>query len=358
MNNKSLISIALVLSIVGVSIYLSSSQQEELVDDEVLLPTEITSVGNKISSSDSEEKVFPKFITNSKKIAKVTQKTKNDELPNELNADFLFFLNNIKDNNLENISREERENIVKFLQDQGKDLKLEYSTILEVYKSNISKESKKFLLDLLSEIGSYDSAQLITKVLDLKDNIPDSKKKAIEDLVNNPNIDFHQDVSVALLEYYNNTKNKMYKPTVTSGILKIGSNKEVKNIIERLNNPSNADEVEYISDAMKGVKKDETTNLIYKAYNDEKNTQVLKKAAITALPDIANRSAILSLYDWSTKTSDVEEVKRLLTTLREKNPDSIRIVREELFENGSEFTSQKVRREVDTIFTPKEKKIN
>lgn len=302
-----------------------------------------------VQSKIEDKKIIPK-----KRLKKETKKNKTKPVLVNLDTDVEFFLYQAKNDDLHNILREDIDKIISKLQDIGENHQVEYEAILNLYKSNISNDRKIFLASILGEIGTYESASTLTKILDL-DNDSSSliyeNTRAIKNLIYNDKTGkINSDVSSALMEYWKNSDNTTYKPIVATAILKIGNLKESKKIINMLNEPTDNDEVDYISNAMKKIRNEKTTAYLYKKYNSEDSSEVLKNASIEALPYIANKTATLSLYDWSSKTSDIDKVKQYFEIIKQRNPNAEMIVKEELFANKSEFEFPKVKVAIERIF--------
>jgi len=186
-----------------------------------------------VQSKAEDKKIVPK--------KSIKKETKPKPVLANLDKDVEFFLNQVKNDDLHNISREDIDRIISQLQNIGQNNKVEYKAILDLYKSNISDGSKIFLASLLGEIGTYESASTLTKILDLdSDNssIVYENTRAIENLIYNDKTGkINDDVSSALMEYWENSDDVTYKPIVTNAIFKIGNKKESENIINKLNEP-------------------------------------------------------------------------------------------------------------------------
>lgn len=289
-----------------------------------------------------------------------SQTTKQDEKMKQ-QLDFNQFKTNInelliqiKNGEQHNISKKDTNKIVFKMQNHGYDYKKTYEAITKLYRSNITNKSKIFLVDLLGKIGTYDSTQTLMKILDINDdNLPivAKNKTAIRNLVYKNNTkQINYDVSSVLVEYWKKSENKKYKQAVATTILHIGNKKESKHIIDKLDEQIDDDEVVYISTALKEINDEETTAYLYKKYNSEYSSDSMKNATIEALPFIANKTALLSLYNWSSKTSDIDKAIKYFEIAKKNNPKAGSIIKEELYANKIKFESDDVKLAIEKVF--------
>ena len=153
-----------------------------------------------------------------------------------------------------------------------------------------------------------------------------------------------------LVEYWKKSENKKYKQAVATTILQIGNKKESKHIIDKLDEQIDDDEVVYISTALKEINDEETTAYLYKKYNSEYSSDSMKNATIEALPFIANKTALLSLYNWSSKTSDIDKAIKYFEIAKKNNPKAGSIIKEELYANKIKFESDDVKLAIEKVF--------
>ena len=308
--------------------------------------------------SDNNKNIQPEI-----KDRNISEKILTDLISYEIDSDIKFFLNKILQGELHNITQEEIRWVLSALQNDGKNHKQLYKAILDVYKSEISDDSRVFLVISLGEIRTFESVSALTEILDLDERenpfVIYENKRTIDNLADkNMQGESNADISSALIEYWKSSTNNLYKESVATAILKIGKIKESKIIIDKLDDSMDDDEINYIRDAMKEIRSSELTSLLIDIYNNDESSDTLKDASLSALPYIATEMAIVALFERAykeTNSDDLKTMKEYFEIIKQRNHDAEAIIKEDLFYNKTEFSSDIFKLEIEKIFKDKVK---
>ena len=263
----------------------------------------------------------------------------------------------IKDGKLNEISREDIQNLIAYFQDST-DLDKAYADIVALYQLNLPESSKIFLLSLLGDVSTGDAAKTLLKLLDLDTDasmhLAYEGRKAIRDLIYDDTLGkVNVEVSSALQEYWKTSSNDNYRADVEQAIFKIGEPIAVEEIVNTLNDSSTSTaQARSIASAMSSIRNEETTAMLVAKYNNTQNSAEFNSAYLKALPLISNEVAINALYDWSTTVSSAEivQVQDSFTTVQQRNPHAENIVKDRLYDKSTNFTSDEVKTSIEKIF--------